>query len=152
MSACYLDASAAVKGYVAERGSPRVLEILDPGEERELYLSRVGVVEIAAALFRRARIGETAHGQVTFAVSRLRADTGNLYRMIEVVPATAERAIEVAEKHGLRAYDCVQLAAALMLQEQRAGFGLEPLTFLSSDRELNLAAGNEGLGVEDPSG
>ncbi|CAN5671764.1 hypothetical protein BH24ACT21_BH24ACT21_10430 [soil metagenome] len=31
MPAYYLDASAAVKGYVSERGSARVLDLLDVG-------------------------------------------------------------------------------------------------------------------------
>ena len=73
-----------------------------------------------------------------------------MYKIVEVATVTAERSIEVAEKHRLRAYDCLQLATALLLQEQRVAFGLPPLILVSSDRELNAAAVAEGMIVEDP--
>ena len=50
----------------------------------------------------------------------------------------------------LRAYDAIQLAAAVDANDQRQFFGLSPLTFVSSDRELNAAARREGLLVDDP--
>ncbi len=150
MSVYYLDASAAVKGYVAERGAEEVLRLLDPEEGHELYLSRVGVVEIAAALFGRVRTGETSFEGARAAVSRLREDLGDVYEIVEVDPVTASRACEVAERHLLRAYDCLQLATALLLQEQRTDGGLDPLTLVSADRRLNAAAASEGLAVEDP--
>lgn len=79
-----------------------------------------------------------------------RSDVEDVYRVIEVGPATSERAIEVARDHRLRAYDCLQLATALLLEGQRARAGLEPLTLVSSDGELNVAAEAEGITVEDP--
>ncbi len=150
MVAYYLDASAAVKGYVAERGSRRMLQLLEEGPDHDLYLSRIGTVEVAAALFRRATAGGTQPGEVSSAMSRLREDIQDLYRIIEFSVATAEQAIKVAERYRLRAYDCLQLATALLLQEQRASFELMPLVLVSSDAELNAAAEGEGLSVEDP--
>jgi uncharacterized protein len=148
--AYYLDASAAVKGYVAERGSGRILKLLEEGADHDLYFSRIGTVEVAAALFRRARAGGTQPGEVLFAMSRLREDIQDLYRIVEFGMATADQAIEVAERHRLRAYDCLQLATALLLQEQRVPFELSPLVLVSSDAELNAAAEGEGLNIEDP--
>ena len=152
MVAYYLDASAAVKGYVAERGSRRMLQLLEEGPDHDLYLSRIGTVEVAAALFRRATAGGTQPGEVSSAMSRLREDIQDLYRIVEFSVATAEQAIKVAERHRLRAYDCLQLATALLLQEQRVHFELTPLVLVSSDAELNAAAEGEGLSVEDPAG
>lgn len=146
----YLDASAAVKGYVSERGSARILDLLDVESNHELYLSRVGVVETAAAIFRRVAIGETEPEEALFAVERLKSDTHGTYAIIEVIPETAYRAVEIAEKHRLRAYDCLQLATALLLHEQRAALRMEPLTLMSSDEELNAAAEGEGVLVENP--
>jgi predicted nucleic acid-binding protein len=150
MPAYYLDASAAVKGYVSERGSARVLDLLGAGPGHELYLSRVGVVETASAIFRRVETGETELEEALFAVNRLKEDANGTYAIIEVVSETSERAIEVAEKYRLRAYDCLQLATALLLHEQRVALRMEPLILVSSDRDLNAAAKNEGLLVEDP--
>lgn len=59
--------------------------------------------------------------------------------------------MDVARRHRLRAYDCLQLATVLLLQEQRAFFELPLLVLVSSDAELNAAARSEGLPVEDPS-
>ena len=152
MAAYYLDASAAVKGYVAECGSRRILQLLEEGADHDLYLSRIGTVEVAAALSRRATTGRAQPGEVPYVMNRLREDIQDLYRIVEFGIATAERAVEVAEHHRLRAYDCLQLATALLLQEQRAPFELAPLVLVSSDAELNAAAEGEGLSVEDPAG
>ena len=58
--------------------------------------------------------------------------------------------MEVAERHRLRAYGCLELATLLILQEQRVAFELAPLVLLSSGGELNEAAVSEGMLVEDP--
>jgi hypothetical protein len=56
----------------------------------------------------------------------------------------------LAERHALRGYDAVQLAAALELQTVLTASGLPALTLVSADAELNAAAAAEGLTVEDP--
>ena len=56
-----------------------------------------------------------------------------------------QEASRLADSHVLRAYDAVQLAAALDVHR------LDPsLTLLSADVELNAAALAEGLAVDDP--
>ncbi len=60
------------------------------------------------------------------------------------------RAMTLAETHGLRGYDAVQLAAACEINVFCAAHGLPPLTLVSADRELNTAATGEGLLVDDP--
>ena len=56
----------------------------------------------------------------------------------------------LAETHGLRGYDAVQLAAGVELNRLGKTAGLPPLTLVSADRQLNNAAATEGLLVEDP--
>ena len=152
MAAYYLDASAAVKGYVAECGSRRILQLFEEGAEHDLYLSRISTVEVAAALSRRATAGRAQPGEVPSAMNRLREDIQDLYRIVEVNLVTIDRAVEIAERYDLRAYDCLQLATALLLQEQRTPFELAPLVLVASDAELNAAAEGEGLSVEAPAG
>lgn len=137
MAAYYLDTSAAVKAYAREPGS-------------EVHLSRVGVVEVAAALFGKTKAGEMRALEAEAALEEFEADVQGIYRIIEVDPVTADRGVDVARRHRLRGYDCLQLATALLLQEQRAPLGLAPLVLVSSDAELNAAAKSEGLNVEDP--
>lgn len=150
MAAYYLDASAAVKAYSEERGADRVEEILEHGAET--HMSRVGVVEVAAAFFGKTKTGEMRVEEAEAALEEFRLDVENIYRIAEVRLVTTDRAIELAERHRLRAYDCLQLATALLLQEQRVPFELTPLVLVSSDAELNAAAQGEGLSVEDPAG
>lgn len=150
MAAYYLDASAAVKGYVEERGSNRIIALLDHAAEHELYISRIGIVEVAAGILGKARTREVAFEEAASYVRIFQGNVEDMYQVVELDPITTEKAIEVAQNHLLRAYDCLQLATALLLQEQRGLARMEPLTLLSSDIELNVAAKAEGLAVEDP--
>ena len=59
-------------------------------------------------------------------------------------------AMTLAEGHGLRGYDSVQLAAALALQATREALDLSAVTFVCADDRLNAAAVAEGLSVENP--
>jgi uncharacterized protein len=52
--------------------------------------------------------------------------------------------------HALRAYDAIQLAAAVELHATRAALGLPALTLVSADRDLNAAAAAESIPVDDP--
>jgi uncharacterized protein len=56
----------------------------------------------------------------------------------------------MAEAHGLRGYDAVQLAVTVGLHRARATAGLPSLTFICADQELNAAATAEGLAVDNP--
>ncbi len=151
MKTYFMDSSAAVKGYVEEAGSEQVGRLLEPSEDREVYISRVGPVEIAAALFRKVKAGELDREDARLAMEQLRSDLDSLYQVVEVGAFVADRAMEMAERHGLRGYDCLQLACAVILKEKRAAVGLTPLVLVSADGELNQAAEQEAIAVEYPS-
>lgn len=149
MSSYYLDASAAVKAYYEEQGNERVEKILQ--DDTEIYLSRIGIVEVVAAFFGKTKTGEMRRDQAVYATAELRRDISEeMFQIVEVDPITSDVAVEVAGRHRLRAYDCLQLATALLLHRQRARLDLSPLTFVSSDNDLNAAAAAEGMLVEDP--
>jgi predicted nucleic acid-binding protein len=57
---------------------------------------------------------------------------------------------QLAEKHGLRGYDSVHLAGALIVQEIRQAMNLSTLTFVSADDEQLQAAADEGFSIENP--
>lgn len=50
----------------------------------------------------------------------------------------------------IRAYDAVQFAGAMELNQARVAAALSPIILVSADLELNSAARAEGLVVEDP--
>jgi len=79
-----------------------------------------------------------------------RTDWQEQYQIVEVSAGVADRAMALAEQHGLRGYDAVHLAAALELQAVRQSMELSPLTFVSADDGQLRAAIAEGLLVENP--
>ncbi len=61
-----------------------------------------------------------------------------------------ERAATLAEKHGLRGYDAVQLATAAEASAIRDSLGLARLVFVSADDSLNTSAQSEGILTDNP--
>ena len=72
------------------------------------------------------------------------------YNVIEVSEMLSESAMRLAEKHGLRGCDSIQLASALEANSSYLSAGLKGAEFISSDAELNAAALIEGLVVSNP--
>jgi predicted nucleic acid-binding protein len=72
-----------------------------------------------------------------------------MFAVVDIPPSVIERATDLAEKHALRGYDAVQLAAALAVHSMSQSH-LLPYILISADAELNAAAAAEGLLVEDP--
>jgi len=73
------------------------------------------------------------------------------YRVIALTTPVIERACQLLVRHPLRAYDAVQLAAALIARDALVMAGAAAMTFLSADRRLLNAAAAEGLLLTDPS-
>lgn len=86
----YLDASAAVKRYVAEPGSTDVRQAIAAATVVGMVV--IGRVEIVAALAKAVR-------------------------MQAVTEALVARADSLAWQHGLQGYDAVHLAATLLWQD-----------------------------------
>ena len=89
------------------------------------------------------------------AIADFRTDFENQYDPYRVTDSIVQRAMGLAEKHKLRGYDAVQLAAALIISEECAKLGIPatgipPLVLVASDVELLNAARTEGLVVDDP--
>jgi uncharacterized protein len=72
------------------------------------------------------------------------------YKFLELTPGLFNKAMLAARKHRLRAYDAVQLTAALEVDRLNQDVGPDPVTLVSADRDLNAAATTAGLAVEDP--
>jgi hypothetical protein len=86
----------------------------------------------------------------TTALAYFAKDLAASYRVIEITQYLLHQAVLLATAQGLRAYDAVQLAAALQLHQQRQASGFTPLTLVSADADLNAAAIAAHLHVDDP--
>jgi predicted nucleic acid-binding protein len=115
-----------------------------------VVLARITAVELIAAIARRERAGSLAPADGATARTDFRGDLADEYQIVEVDETVVNRAMLLAETHGLRAYDAVQLAAALGVNATYLAAGAPAITLLSTDGELNAAATAEGLVVEDP--
>jgi len=133
----YLDTSALVKLYVTERGSATVRRWLD--DARRVVTACITYAEARAALARGRRIGALAPVDLQRATNELDADWQG-YGPVDVHEGLALRAGHLAEQHGLRGYDAVQLAAALAARPETGDY-----LFASFDARLNDAAAWEGL-------
>ena len=134
----YLDASALVKRYVAEAGSAEVEALI--GEARAIGTAVVSRAEVAAALAKAARVGLVARDAAQKALESFNADWEHLIRLQFGEPLAA-RAATLAWEHGLRGYDAVHLATALVWRETLG----EPVTVATYDRELWRGAQASGL-------
>jgi predicted nucleic acid-binding protein len=147
---CFTDSSALAKRYVAETGTGWTRDLLDPSTGNVVVLARITAVELIAAIARRERAGALSPSDAATARTDFRGHLADEYQIVEVDEAVVNRAMLLAETHGLRAYDAVQLAAALGVNAIYLTAGAPAITLVSADAELNAAATAEGLIVEDP--
>lgn len=134
----YLDASALVKRYVAESGSAQVESLI--AAARATGTAVVSRAEVAAALARAARVGLITRDGATKALGAFNSDWEHLIRL-QLGEPLAARAATLAWEHGLRGYDAVHLAAALVWRETLG----EAVSVATYDRELWRGARASGL-------
>jgi predicted nucleic acid-binding protein len=134
----YLDASALVKRYVAERGSTEVATLLREADAVGTVL--ITLAEVGAALAKAARLGVLDAKDAETAVARLREEWPDLIRL-PITEPLLHRAVDLAWEFGLRGYDAVQLAAAQAWQEVME----ETVMLVTFDRHLWDAAPRAGL-------
>ena len=134
----FADSSAVVKIYADEVASSKVRSLA------AMYIADTTRVEVPAALWRKTRMGELDRWAGARLVQWFEDDvdlaTGSLVP-IEIDRETLTRAAHLTETHALRAYDAVQLAAALRVVD------IDPTctTFATFDGELRTAAVREGF-------
>ena len=150
MADYFFDTSALVKRHVNEVGSDYVRTLTRPKAAHSIYISRITAVEVYAAISSRQRGGSLTLPQAAAMLGHFRRHLDQRYYVIELSPDLLTEAMFAARKHGLRAYDAVQLTVALDPTRLLLDDGFPPLTLVSADKPLNAAAVAEGLTVEDP--
>ena len=150
MPAYFFDTSAVVKRYVSEVGTAWVKGIFDPNAGSVIYMARITGAEVLSALTRRQRRGDISPSDASAAIALFRSEFARAYELIEITPAVIVRAMDLAEKRGLRGYDAVQLATVLEINPLRPSLRLPALPLICADAELNAAATAEGRTVDDP--
>src|ERR1041384_3177385 len=150
MAAYFLDSSALVKRYAAEVGTTWVTGLLHPAVGNLIYVARITSVETVAAIARKRKGNLLAPADATTALTTFSKEWAGLLQIVEVPATLLTEAMALADKHALRGYDAVQLAAVLAANNERLGLSLPPLTLVTADTELLAAGAAEGLAVDDP--
>jgi predicted nucleic acid-binding protein len=142
----FIDSSAIAIRYVHQPGTNRVRKLADPMAGHFLYVSRITDVELTSTLA-RCRDGRLSPDQVAMVLTQFRKDLAQDYRVVEVTVPLLQRASLLADAHGLRAGDAIQLSAALVIHS------LDPsVIVVSAYPELIAAATAEGIETENLSG
>jgi len=136
----YLDTSALVKRYVEELGSEDVLDWMDLADM--IGTGLVTRAEVAAAITRAVRLKHLTVQISDKALDKFRLEWDSFHRL-PINEELIARADFLACQHGLRGYDAVHLAAALIWHEAL----MLPVTLATYDQELANAGKKSGLKV-----
>ena len=134
----YLDTSTLIKLLIDEPGSDQAVHIWNSADR----LVSVGLIEVEgrAALAAAERAHRLTPAEHRRAKTALAAHLDQV-DIVEVTPDLVTAASRLAEREGLRGYDAVHLAAALVV-------GVDAIA--SADTELCAAAARRGLSVANP--
>lgn len=134
----YVDTSTLLKLVIDEDGSDQAVTIWTSADTvASVALIIVEARAALAAASRGRRITATQHADARRELEVLLADL----HMVEPTEESIGEAAELAEAEGLRGYDAVHLAAALLV---------EATVLSSADTELCAAAERRGLHIANP--
>ncbi len=140
---CFLDSSALVKRYADEPGA-RVIRAIEHGAA-----SAIARVEVPAAIWRKHRLGELDRADAAVLVQQFEWEwlgddqTEPLFAVVVLTNDVLDGAARACARHGLRAYDAVQLAGAIAARQADKNI----TTLACFDRELAHAALREGFEI-----
>lgn len=150
MALYFFDSSAIIKRYVAEPGHAWIVVLCDPAQGHDLHIAQAALVEVVAALCRKAREAAITSAERDSLIDDFRRDTITTYVVRPVTTAIYTHVGDLCCTYRLRAYDAVQLAAALVLQSDARISGVPAPIFVCADTDLLGYASAEGLNIENP--
>jgi len=150
VSVYFFDSSALVKLYAREIGSAWVKAVADISAGNQIYIANITEVEVASAVSRRLRENQITPTDARETIAKLREDFEQNYNIFELGGALIAKAVLLVQAYPLRGYDAVQLATALLVNEERNYLNLPSLIFICADVSLSNAAQAQGLTVDDP--
>lgn len=150
MATYFLDISAIIKRYIFEPGQAWVLSLCNPAQGHDLYISQAALVEVVAAICRRAREKSISIAERDRLITVFRQDSKQGYNIWPVTIDLYTSAGDLCRSHRLRAYDAIQLACALALRQYTLANQAPEAIFVCADVGLLDIAGVEGLQIENP--
>jgi predicted nucleic acid-binding protein len=146
-----LDASALVKRYAVEIGTPLLNHLFAQATPARLLCLTLGVAEVAAALVRKRNRGDLSATAYALAMAALRTEVLSPGGVV-LLPAYDHlilRSLLLSQRHAINATDAIFLQAALDLAAALRS-NSDDLVLMAADRRLLQAAQAEGLVLFDP--
>jgi predicted nucleic acid-binding protein len=150
MAVLFFDPSGLVKRYIAETGTSWVINQLKPSAANDIFIANIAGIEVASAIMRRVKSKSISQKSADKALKRFKRNFENKFIIVDLTPKIIEEGILLSQKYGLRGYDTAQLAVGLNVRNRLIKSGIRNFTFISADKELNIAAQSEGLSVDNP--
>lgn len=147
----YFDASALIKRYSVESGTPfinQVFQVLPPGRRICLILGLLEVISILVRKRNDGRLDEKSFHQalLTFKAEVMRSGD---FEVLSMGDALVLGSAPLIQKYNLNATDAIVLGSALETRERLRLQG-ERLMLLAADKRLVRAAQKEGITAFDP--
>lgn len=134
----YFDSSALLKLYLEEHRSEETRQLANASSV--LVCSLVGLAECVASIRRAMNTGRIR--ELEAAAARVQFEQRwKTVAHVDLDDELLARAADLAWKHGLKGFDAIHLASALLARDGLA----EPLTFATFDAALSRAAHDEGF-------
>jgi len=143
----YLETSALVKLYVREPGTDRVLALAARSSENRLAMLALTRVELRSAIRRRERSGDIPAVAATQLLEAFKRHFEVRFVTQMVTDFVLDIASALVDRYALRAFDAIQLAGYTAFQSSA---GADIPVFVCSDKELLMAAEQEGIPILDP--
>ena len=134
----YADTSALIKKYVREAGSEHVIAHFD--NYPIIGTAALTLAEMASAMSKAVRLNWVDEPDIMMAWEDFLSHWPT-YTRLPVTAGIVERAAATSWHHGLRAYDSVHLASALIWKDLTG----DDVIFACFDKKLLNAARGEGL-------
>jgi uncharacterized protein len=146
----FADASVLVKRHIYEIGSYWFSNLADLDTGNTIILSRLSLTEVISAFNRRCRELSLSKPDYQNVSQDFESFCSGEYQIIEITQEVTEKAKELLEKYPLRTGDAIQLASALLTNENLKQKKFPELIFLASDQKLIDAANAENLQNDNP--
>lgn len=148
MALYYLETSALVKLYVQEPGTEHMLSLASSRAGHRFAILSLAQVEFRSALRRRERDGQIPESDADQMIESFQRHAEGRFMVERFSDFLLDVASMLIDRHGVKAYDAMQLAGYLTL---RAKSDIDIPIFVCADRKLLDAAQREGSPTLDPS-
>jgi predicted nucleic acid-binding protein len=150
---CYLDASALVKRYIPEKGTPVINYLFGRVPRDRMICLTLGTLEVISILVRRRNANLLSLPLFHQALTDFRSETINAADVMKIpaLDPLVNAAAPLVLHYSINSTDAVLLRSALDLASQLRASGSD-LVLVTSDQRLLRAAQAEGVLTFDPEG